>query len=198
MHREGNPEGRGEYFGIPLHLIPVSMKNLLIISLFTCVLFQSCNAQNKELTTGDMVPLFSLKNQDDSLINIKDYIGKKILVIYFYPKDESMVCTKEACTFRDSISDFTKEGAMVIAINDGSVKSHKEFQQKHNLPFTLLSDSGKVVQNLFGVKNGLISSRITFVADTTGMIVFTYNSMLHGQEHVDKTLEFIRELKSKK
>jgi peroxiredoxin Q/BCP len=174
------------------------MKNLVVISLFTSMLFQACSAQNKELGLGDKIPLFSLKNQDDSLINIKDYFGKKILVIYFYPKDESMVCTKEACTFRDSIPEFIKAGAIVIGINDGSVKSHKEFRQKHNLPFTLLSDSGKVVQKMFGVKNGVISERVTFVVDTTGQIVFTYNSMLHGQEHVDKALEFIREMASKK
>src|SRR6185312_2612354 len=173
------------------------MKNLLVISLFASLFFQSCTAQTRELTVGDKIPKFSLKNQNDSLININDYVGTKILVIYFYAKDESMVCTNEACTFRDSMPDFTKAGAMVIGINDGSVKSHKEFQQKHNLPFTLLSDSGNVVQKMFGLKGGISEGRVTFVVDISGTIVFTYNSMLHGKEHVDKSLEFIREMNNR-
>src|SRR5579885_1445174 len=124
------------------------MKSFIAFSFFATFLFQSCSAQERQLTIGDKMPLFSLKNENDSLINIKDYIGKKILVIYFYPKDESMVCTKEACAFRDSIPDFTKYGALVFGINDGSVASHKEFRQKHNLTFTLLSDSGNVVHKM--------------------------------------------------
>lgn len=178
-------------------LNPLGMKNMLVLTLFAGLLLQSCTAQERPLTIGDKMPLFSLKNQDDSLINIKDYVGKKLLVIYFYPKDESMVCTKEACTFRDSIGEFVKAGAMVIGINYGTVESHKDFVKKDNLPFTLLSDSGRVVQKLFGLKGGISSGRVTFVVDKTGEIVFTYNSMLHGPEHVAKALEYIRELESK-
>jgi peroxiredoxin Q/BCP len=174
------------------------MKNLVLISFLSVFLFQSCKAQNKELTVGDTVPKFSLKNQNDSLINISDYIGKKILVIYFYPKDESMVCTKEACTFRDSATDFTKAGALVIGINSGTVESHKEFQQHHNLPFILLSDPDNKVMQMFGIKNGIISDRVTFVVDLTGQIVFTFNSLIHGSEHAQKALEFIREMTKNK
>ncbi len=174
------------------------MKNLVLISFLCVALFQSCNAQRRELTVGDTVPKFSLKNQKDSLININDYIGKKILVIYFYPKDESMVCTKEACTFRDSATEFPKAGALVIGINSGTVESHKEFQQHHNLPCILLSDPDNKVQAMFGVKNGIISDRVTFVVNLTGQIVFTFNSLIHGSEHAQKSLEFIREMASKK
>lgn len=174
------------------------MKYLIAISIFASVLLQSCSAQEKQLTIGDKMPLFSLRNQDDSLINIKDYIGKRILVIYFYPKDESMVCTKEACAFRDSLPDFTKYGALVFGINDGSVASHKEFKQKHNLNFTLLSDSGNMVHQMFGVHSGGFTGRMTFVIDTTGQIVFTHNSLLHGPEHVEQALEYLREAAQKK
>ena len=173
------------------------MKKLFLLSLFAGLLLQCCTGQNKELTVGDKMPQFALKNQDDSLIHIKDYIGKKILVIYFYPKDESPVCTKEACTFRDSMPDFTKAGAMVIGINGGTVASHKEFCRHRNLPFTLLSDPGDTVMHRFGLKGGIISGRVTFVVDLTGQIVFTFNSMLHGPEHAEKTLEFIREMGNK-
>jgi len=174
------------------------MKRSLLLFVLIGFLFQSCLGQNKQLTVGDSIPKFSLKDQDDSLINIKDYIGKKILVIFFYPKDESMVCTKEACTFRDSIPDFTKAGAIVLGINNGSVASHKEFKQHHNLAYNLLSDSGDTVKHMFGISNGLSNSRVTFVIDKSGVIVFTFNSLLQGKEHVDKALEFIREMSNYK
>jgi peroxiredoxin Q/BCP len=173
------------------------MKKSLFILVFIVFLLQSCSAQNRQLSAGDSMPRFSLKNQNDSLINVQDYIGKKLLVIYFYPKDESWVCTKEACAFRDSITDFIKAGAMVIAINSGSVASHKEFQQKHGLPFMLLSDPDGKVSEMFGVKDGLASERVTFIVDKTGQIVFTYNSLINGKEHVQKALEFIREMKNR-
>src|ERR1700761_3152522 len=95
-------------------------KFLLVLLLFTTIISHS-NAQNKHLVTGDAVPAFSLKDQDDKVFNIADHIGKDVLVIYFYPKDESMVCTKEACAFRDSFDEFTKAGAKVIGINGGTV-----------------------------------------------------------------------------
>ena len=173
------------------------MKNLLVLSLFAGIALQSCTGQLKPLTVGDKMPLFSLKNENDSLIHIKDYIGKKILVVYFYPKDESPVCTKEACAFRDSMPDFTKAGAMVIGINRGTVASHKEFCQHRHLPFTLLSDPGDSVMRMFGLKAGFIQGRVTFVVDLTGQIVFTFNSMLHGPEHEQQALAFIREMADK-
>jgi thioredoxin-dependent peroxiredoxin len=142
---------------------------------------------------GDPVPVFSLKDQNDSLFNMADYIGKKILVIYFYPKDESSVCTKEACSFRDGYSDFTKAGAVVIGINSGSVESHKNFVQNHQLPFILLSDPDNKVLKMFGVKKKFfISGRETFVVDKTGKIVFTYDSFTNGPAHEKQALEFIK------
>ncbi len=81
--------------------------------------------QGKHITVGDSVPVFSLRDQNDSVFNISDHIGKKILVVYFYPKDESSGCTKEACSFRDNYDMFNKAGAMVIGINSGTVESHK-------------------------------------------------------------------------
>ena len=132
-------------------------------------ILQGCNAQGKTLKVGDESPVFSLRDQNDSLFNSKDYVGRKILVIFFYPKDESSVCTKEACSFRDNYNDFEKAGAMVIGINSGTVESHKSFIKNHQLPFTLLSDPENKVLNLFGVKKKFfISGRETFVVDKTG------------------------------
>jgi peroxiredoxin Q/BCP len=158
-------------------------------------LFSSCSNAQKHLSAGDSVPIFSLKNQDDSTFHIKDYIGKKILVIYFYPADETSVCTKEACAFRDSIADFTSAGAMVIGISPDDVASHKAFQKNHNIPFTLLSDPGNFVLKMFGIKKGILSGRETFVIDLSGQIVFTFNSYLKGKEHSDEVLKFLKEMK---
>lgn len=169
---------------------------LLIISTIALLFSNLVSAQNKHLEAGDKVPQFSLYDQDGKPFNISNEIGKHVLVIYFYPKDESMVCTKEACAFRDSFNDFTKAGAMVIGINGGTVASHKEFQQHYKLPFTLLSDPDNKVYHLFGVKNKMFfSGRETFVVDLKGKIVYEHEAMLEGKEHADDALAYIKSAK---
>ena len=169
------------------------MKRILIASSLFFGVFQACSSQGKHLGVGDAAPQFSLRDQNDSLFNIADWLGKEILVIYFYPKDESRVCTKEACSFRDSYSDFTKAGAMVIGINSGTVETHKNFALNHQLPFSLLSDPDNKVLKMFGVKKKfLISGRETFVIDKSGKIVFTYDSFTNGPAHEQEALNFIK------
>ena len=156
----------------------------------------AANAQNKHLEVGDHVPQFSLYDQDGKLFNVNDAVGKHILVIYFYPKDESMVCTKEACAFRDSFDQFEKAGAKVIGVNGGTVASHKEFQQHYKLPFTLLSDPGNTVYNLFGVKSKMFfTGRETFVIDLKGKVIYEHEAMLQGKEHADDALAAINSAK---
>src|SRR5208282_2726675 len=103
------------------------MKKIVPIILFYFILLSSCLCQNKPLDVGDHIPMFKLKDQDGRIFNMKDSLGVQTFVIFFYPKDESMVCTKEACAFRDSAGSFVKAGAMVIGINSGTVESHKKF-----------------------------------------------------------------------
>ena len=152
-------------------------------------------AQKKQLEVGDTVPNFTLQNQDGKTFSMKDSIGKKILVIFFYPKDESAVCTKEACAFRDSSQVFTDAGALVIGINQGSVESHKKFQADYKLPYQLLSDPEERVIKAFGVKGSMLNDRVTFVVDKTGQIVFKYNSLTQGVKHTTEVLKFLREMK---
>ena len=148
--------------------------------------------KNQTVVNGNPVPAFILKDQDGNTFSSQDYVGKKKMVIYFYPKDESAVCTKEACAFRDSYADYLDAGAMVIGINSGSVESHKAFQQHHRLPFTLLSDPGNHVLKLFGIKNVLfLTGRETFVVDLNGEIAFKFRGFLNGNEHSQKVLEFL-------
>lgn len=138
------------------------------------------------------VPNFLLEDQNGKIFDVREFVGKKILVIYFYPKDESAVCTKEACAFRDSYADYIDAGAMVVGINSGTVESHKAFAQHHRLPFTLLSDPGNRVLKLFGIKNVLfLTGRETFVIDLKGNIAFRFRGFLNGNEHSQKALDFI-------
>jgi thioredoxin-dependent peroxiredoxin len=156
---------------------------------------QGCHAQSKTLRVGDAIPVFSLRDQHGNLFNSSDYVGGKILVIFFYPKDESSVCTKEACSFRDNYGDFSKAGAMVIGINSGTVESHKNFIKNHQLPYTILSDPDNKVLKIFGVKKKFfISGRETFVVDKTGKIVYTYDSFTNGPAHEKETLAFIKKM----
>ena len=160
-------------------------------------LFSGCKGQGKTLTAGDPVPVFSLRDQNDSVFNIADYAGKEILVIYFYPRDESSGCTKEACSFRDNYDQFKKAGAMVIGINSGTVDSHRKFIEHHKLPFTLLSDPGNKVLKMFGVKTKFfITGRETFVVDKTGKIVFTFDSFTNATAHEKEALTFIKNMQT--
>jgi peroxiredoxin Q/BCP len=145
------------------------------------------------LTVGDPIPAFALPDQDGKLFNSSDHLGKSDLVIFFYPKDESMVCTKEACRFRDRYSELIKAGAIVIGINGGSVVSHKSFQTHDNLPYPLLSDSANRVLNAFGIPHQFfMTGRKTFVVDKTGKIVFTYSSAINGTRHAEEALAFLQ------
>ena len=168
--------------------------NLLLLLLLPLVLVTTVKAQSKKhLAVGDPIPVFSLKDQDGKEFDIRNEIGKHILVIYFYPKDESMVCTKEACSFRDSFNDFTKAGAKVIGINSGTVASHKSFSEHYKLPFTLLSDPDNKVLNQFKVKGmWFFSGRQTFVIGLDGKVAFQYSAMLEGKEHSDQALQYIK------
>ena len=108
------------------------MKFLVLIIFFQTVFACATFAQLKHLDKGDTIPSFSLQDQDGKTFKSSDYRGKNILVIYFYPKDESSVCTKEACSFRDSYTEFTNAGVIVVGINHASVETHKKFQLHHD------------------------------------------------------------------
>ncbi len=171
------------------------MKNFIPLLFFAAVVFLPVNAQEKHIGPGDTIPSFSLKDQDGHIFNSGDFVGKYILVIYFYPKDESAVCTKEACSFRDNFTGFTKAGAIVIGINQASVETHKKFQLHHQLPFILLSDPGNDVLKKFGVRNKFfVSGRETFVVDKTGKVVFRFDSFTKGREHQEEALKAIKKL----
>ena len=148
------------------------------------------------LKVGDKAPHFTAKDTYDNLFDSQSLIGKTAVVIYFYPKDETMICTKQACGFRDSYAVFKDQGVEVIGISTDGLESHQEFTNKHNLPFLLLSDEDKKIQKLFGVSPsffGLLSSRITFLIDKNGVVNMVFDSVF-ASNHITITLENIKKL----
>ncbi len=152
----------------------------------------------QKIEKGSKVPSFTLKDQDGNLFDLKNVVGKKNLVIYFYPKDDSPGCTKEACYFRDQFEVFNQADAMIIGISGQSVESHKKFAEKYRLSFTLLSDEGNKVRKLFGVPSnmfGSIPGRVTYIVDKTGTVVYVFDSQSQATKHVDEALRILKEMK---
>jgi peroxiredoxin Q/BCP len=152
----------------------------------------------EKIVVGSKVPIFTLVDQDGKLFSLKSVLGTKNLVIYFYPKDDSPGCTKEACYFRDQYEVFIKANAMIIGISGQSVESHKKFAEKYHLNYTLLSDEKNEVRKLFGVSNdllGLLPGRVTYVVDKSGKVVFVFDSQSQSRKHVDEALRILKELK---
>ncbi|WP_445725622.1 peroxiredoxin [Flavobacterium sp.] len=147
----------------------------------------------KKIEIGDLLPTFRLQDQNNNTVNSIDYIGKP-MVIYFYPKDDTPGCTKEACKFRDDFERFTDLGTVVIGISADSVESHKNFEQKYNLPFLLLADTNNEVRNLFGVPKNLffIPGRVTYVIDKKGIVQYVFNSLLSAEKHIENALQKLK------
>ena len=146
------------------------------------------------LPVGSTIPNFKLKDQNGNWFDSADHIGKKPMVIFFYPKDFTPGCTAEVCSFRDNFEDFSDAGALVIGISSDSEKSHRNFSKQHELPFVLLSDSDKTVRRKFKVANrfmNLLPGRETFVVDKTGRVVLAFEA-LQASGHVRNALKAIK------
>lgn len=153
------------------------------------------NTDTMKVVVGSKVPAFELKDQYGALFSVDSVIGKKNLVIYFYPMDDSPGCTKEACSFRDQFAVFADADAMIIGISAQSVDSHWAFAKKHRLNYLLLSDTGNKVRNLFGVPSnlfGLIPGRVTYIVDKKGEVVYLFNSQMDAEKHVDEALRILQ------
>jgi len=125
---------------------------------------------------GQKAPQFSLPDQEGQQRNLNDYKGKWVL-LYFYPKDDTPGCTVEACSLRDNLPQFKGINAEILGVSTDTVESHKEFEQKYGLPFTLLADSEKRVVDLYGVQGLLGTKRSSFLINPEGLIVKIYESV---------------------
>ena len=149
---------------------------------------------------GKPAPDFSLPSTTGENISLKQFKGKKTVVLYFYPKDETPGCTREACDFRDLAAEFERHKAVILGISTDSLESHQHFRDKQKLPFPLLSDEDTSVSKLFGVykqknlygKKYMGIERTTFIIDKTGRIAQIYPKV-KVEGHAADVLEFLRE-----
>ena len=152
------------------------------------------------ITTGSKAPDFALPDQNGKVHRLNDYLGKKV-VLYFYPKDNTSGCTKQACGFSELYPHFTEKNAVVIGVSRDSVASHKKFEQNYNLPFTLLADTERTVTEAYGVwqekKNyGKVTMgvvRSTFLIDDNGIIIKASENVKAAEDPANE-LELIKSL----
>lgn len=146
-----------------------------------------------KLKVGDTAPDFVATTQDGSAIQLSDFVGKRGLVLFFYPRDGTPVCTKEACAFRDSYEQFVEAGVEVIGVSSDSTESHQTFAREHNLSFPLISDENGSLRKLFGVPStlGLFPGRVTYVIDKEGVIRLIFSAQFASDEHVQRALQAV-------
>ncbi len=150
----------------------------------------------KTIRVGDTAPDFRLPALRGGELALSDFRGKKNVVLFFYPKDDSPGCTVEACTFRDAYEDFVDAGAEVIGISSDSLDDHARFAQRHQLPMQLVADVGGKVRAEYGVKStlGLIPGRETFIIDKEGVVRHVFRSQLRFKNHVAESLAILHSL----
>ncbi|MCE9606613.1 MAG: peroxiredoxin [Planctomycetia bacterium] len=155
---------------------------------------------NQSIGVGDRAPSFTVETHDGRRFSLADFVGKQVVVVYFYPKDGTKICTAEACAFRDSFEDFTKAGAAVIGISADTLERHREFAAKERLPFTLVSDADGKLRKLFGVPTTLwlIPGRVTYVIDRHGVVRHVFNSLFTSDKHVAEALAIVKQLELEK
>lgn len=151
------------------------------------------------MKVGDKAPDFTLNDQDGKPVSLADFRGKQTVVVFFYPKDESPVCTIEACGFRDLTPSFAEAGAAVLGISSDDSAKHRAFANQYTLSFPLLADTDGAVRRAFGVPATLwlFPGRVTYVIDRDGIVRMVYDSPIRAQQHVERALETARSLAPK-
>jgi peroxiredoxin Q/BCP len=129
-------------------------------------------------------------------VSLADYLEKQVVVLYFYPRDGTPLCTVQACRFRDAYADFVAAAAVVIGVSINSLDSHKRFAAERRLPFLLVSDEDGDLQTAFGVPRllGFLPGRTTYVIDKQGVVRLVFTSHVSADRHVEEALRVVREL----
>jgi peroxiredoxin Q/BCP len=145
---------------------------------------------------GDKAPDFTLLSQMGDNVTLSEFFGKKNIVLYFYPKDESPGCTKEACSFRDNYEELVNLGAEVLGVSGQSMQSHKSFATHYGLPFILLSDEDNAVRELYGVPStmGILPGRVTYIIDKKGIVRHIFSSQTQAQRHVEEAKNSLKKI----
>lgn len=149
-----------------------------------------------KIQVGDPAPAFEATTYDGKPIRLADFLHRRAVVLFFYPKDGTAVCTQEACAFRDSYEQFLTANTEVIGVSSDSDDRHQAFAQQHRLPFPLISDRDGALRTLYGVPRtwGLIPGRVTYVIDKEGIIRSIFNAQFASDEHVQRAMAAIREV----
>ena len=149
-----------------------------------------------KINVDDKAPDFTLPSNTGENVALSQFLGKKNVVLFFYPKDESRGCTKEACAFRDSYEVFKDLGAEVLGINAGDSESHQEFVNKYMLPFKLLVDRENKVRQMYGVPStlGIIPGRVTYIIDKKGIVRHIFSSQFQPEKHIEEAINVLRTL----
>ncbi len=152
----------------------------------------------RPVRVGDPAPDFTLADQSGELIDLRRFRGRT-LVLYFYPHDHTVVCTTQACNFRDNYDVFRRSDAEILGISSDSASSHALFAERHGLPFTLLTDPGGVVRARYGVPRvlGLFPGRVTYVIDKDGIVQQIIRSAFSATRHVRGALGAARDLQNR-
>jgi thioredoxin-dependent peroxiredoxin len=149
----------------------------------------------KSIRIGDRVPEVTFTVQDGRRISISDLKGR-VVVLFFYPADDTLVCTREACSFRDAFPGFQASGALVIGVSGDSQRTHERFAASQRLPYLLACDSDESLRRAFGVSKqfGLLARRITYVIDREGIVRDVFESQFRPRKHVENALRVVRAL----
>jgi len=150
------------------------------------------------LKVGERAPDFTLPDQNGAPVSLGELLAEGCLVLYFYPKDDTPGCTKEACTFRDERDEFAKAGAVVVGVSSDDVQSHRRFVDKYALPFRLLSDRDGELRRRLGVPKtlGFMDGRVTYVIDAQGIVRHVFKSQFRTRAHVEEALRLVRSLRA--
>jgi thioredoxin-dependent peroxiredoxin len=142
-----------------------------------------------ELKVGDTAPIFEAVSESGEKFSLANLIGKTNIVLYFYPKDFTAGCTKEACTFRDNWDRVTSLGGTAVGVSSDSPETHSRFKKEHGLQYTLVSDEDKKIRKMYVVDSRLIPPRVTFVIDKQGKIRNIFNSQVNISRHIEESLK---------
>jgi peroxiredoxin Q/BCP len=142
-----------------------------------------------------VAPDFTREAHNGQQVRLSDYRGKNVVVLYFYPKDGTPVCTKEACSFRDAFEEFTKLGAIVIGVSADLPEQHRAFAASRALPFLLLSDQDGALRKAYQAKTlGILPGRVTYVIDKAGVVRHVFSALFAAEQHVAEAMEIVRKL----
>lgn len=149
------------------------------------------------LREGDRAPDAELTLHTGETIPLADLWRDRVVILFFYPKDGTLICTKEACAFRDSYEEFLKAGATVVGISGDSAESHRAFADRNRLPFLLATDTDGALRRAFGVPKtmGIFPGRVTYVIDRQGVVRRVFSAQFAADRHVREALDSLGQLR---